>query len=305
MLVVMTAAFAIASPTFLSYGNLQVVLQPIPEAALLAIGVTILMIAGEFDLSVGSTFVLAPMVMVIALAGGWALPLAMLAGLLAALAVGLVNAFVTLRIGLPSFIATLGTLFAVRSLAVVISGGFPPPFPRDMNLDWIVGRVDLLRVSVFWLIGIAVLLTLWLRRTDFGGWIFATGGNLGAARDMGVSVTRVKTVCFALCSVLAGFAGMIQVFRLRSITPSLGSGLELTAIAGAVIGGAALAGGVGSVLGAIIGALLLAFIENIFILLRIDANWFRFAVGAMIVVAVAFNTWVRYLADTYRPRGPA
>jgi ribose/xylose/arabinose/galactoside ABC-type transport system permease subunit len=303
MLVVMTAAFAIASPTFLSYGNLQVVLQPIPEIALLAIGVTILMITGEFDLSVGSTFVLAPMVMVMALAAGWALPLAMAAGLGIAILVGLVNAFVTLRIGLPSFIATLGMLFAARSLAVVISGGFPPPFPRDMNLDWIVGRVDLLRVSVFWLLGIAVVLTLWLRRTDFGGWVFATGGNLGAARDMGVNVTRVKTVCFALCSLLAGFAGMIQVFRLRSITPSLGSGLELTAIAAAVIGGAALSGGVGSVLGAIIGALLLAFIENIFILLRIDANWFRFAVGTMIVLAVAFNTWVRRLADAYRPRG--
>jgi len=302
MLFVMVAAFTLLSPSFLTYGNIQVVLQPIPEMALLAIGVTILMIAGEFDLSVGSTFVLSPMVMVLVLAAGVPLPLAMLAGLVVALAVGLVNAFVTLRIGLPSFIATLGMLFVARSLAMVISGGFPPPFPRDMNLDWIVGRVDLLRVSVFWLIGIAVLLTLWLRRTDFGSWVFATGGNVGAARDMGVNTALVKTVCFSLCAILAGFAGMIQVFRLRSITPSLGNGMELTAIAAAVIGGAALAGGIGSVTGAIIGALLLAFIENIIILTRVDANWFRFAVGTMIVLAVAFNTWVRHLADTYRKR---
>lgn len=302
MLLVMVVAFTLLSPNFLSYANLQVVLQPIPEMALLAIGVTILMIAGEFDLSVGSTFVLSPMVMVISLSHGHPLALAMAAGLLVALAVGLVNAFVTLRIGLPSFISTLGMLFVARSLAVVISGGFPPPFPRDMNLDWIVGRIDLLRVSIFWLIGIAVLLTLWLRRTDFGSWIFATGGNVGAARDMGVNTNMVKTVCFSLCSVLAGFAGMIQVFRLRSITPSLGNGMELTAIAAAVIGGAALAGGIGSVVGAIIGALLIAFIDNIVILTRIDANWFRFAVGTMIVIAVAFNTYVRRMADTYRKR---
>lgn len=302
MLLVMVVAFTLLSPNFLSYANLQVVLQPIPEMALLAIGVTILMIAGEFDLSVGSTFVLSPMVMVISLSHGHPLALAMAAGLLVALAVGLVNAFVTLRIGLPSFISTLGMLFVARSLAVVISGGFPPPFPRNMNLDWIVGRIDLLRVSIFWLIGIAVLLTLWLRRTDFGSWIFATGGNVGAARDMGVNTNMVKTVCFSLCSVLAGFAGMIQVFRLRSITPSLGNGMELTAIAAAVIGGAALAGGIGSVVGAIIGALLIAFIDNIVILTRIDANWFRFAVGTMIVIAVAFNTYVRRMADTYRKR---
>lgn len=302
MLLVMVVAFTLLSTNFLSYANLQVVLQPIPEMALLAIGVTILMIAGEFDLSVGSTFVLSPMVMVISLSYGHPLAMAMAAGLLVALAVGLVNAFVTLRIGLPSFIATLGMLFVARSLAVVISGGFPPAFPRDMNLDWIVGRIDLLRVSVFWLIGIAVVLTLWLRRTDFGSWVFATGGNVGAARDMGVNTNMVKTVCFSLCSVLAGFAGMIQVFRLRSITPSLGNGMELTAIAAAVIGGAALAGGIGSVAGAIIGALLIAFIDNIVILTRIDANWFRFAVGTMIVIAVAFNTYVRRMADTYRKR---
>jgi ribose/xylose/arabinose/galactoside ABC-type transport system permease subunit len=302
MLLVMVTAFTVISPSFLSYNNIQVVLQPIPELALLAIGVTILMIAGEFDLSVGSTFVLSPMVMVLVLAAGFPLAIAMLVGLIAAVMVGLVNAFVTLRIGLPSFIATLGMLFVARSLAVVISGGFPPAFPRDMNLDWIVGRIDLLRVSIFWLIGIAVVLTLWLRRTDFGSWIFATGGNVGAARDMGVNTVLVKTVAFSLCSVLAGFAGMIQVFRLRSITPSLGSGMELTAIAAAVIGGAALAGGIGSVTGAIIGALLIAFIENIMIIARIDANWFRFAVGTMIVVAVAFNTYVRHMADTYRIR---
>lgn len=296
MLIVMVIVFHFLSPAFLTYGNFQVLLQPIPEVALIAIGVTILMIAGEFDLSVGSTFALAPMVMVLAMAAGWGLELGMVLGLLAASCVGLVSAFVTLRIGLPSFIATLGMLFMVRSLAIVISGGFPPPFPREMDLWWIVGRIDLFRVSVIYLIVIAVLLAIWLRRTDFGSWIYATGGNREAARDMGINTGMVKTVCFVLCAVLAGFAGMIQTFRIKAIVPTMGTGFELTAIAAAVIGGAALTGGIGSVAGAIIGVFVLAFIENIIILTRVDANWFRFAVGALIVIAVALNHLTRHIA---------
>ncbi|MBG6210186.1 ribose/xylose/arabinose/galactoside ABC-type transport system permease subunit [Labrenzia sp. EL_126] len=293
MLMFLTLVFSLLSPAFMTYGNFQVVLQPIPEIALVAMGVTILMISGEFDLSVGSVFALAPMVMVLAMAAGIPLPISMLAGLIAAAVVGLVNAAITIRLGLPSFIATLGMLFMARSLTIVISGGFPPPFPRDLDLWWIVGKVDLLRVSIFWLLGVGLLLGIWLRKFDFGSWIFATGGNREAARDMGINTNLVKTTAFVLCSVMAGFAGMIQVFRIKAIVPSMGTGLELTAIAAAVIGGAALTGGIGSVVGAVIGALLIAFIENIIILTRIDANWFRFAVGAMIVIAVTINKITR------------
>jgi len=252
------------------------------------------------DLSVGSVFAFSPMLMVIALDSGLPLGLAMTVGLTGAAMIGLVNAFITLKLGLPSFIATLGMLFMARSLAIVISGGFPPPFPRDIDLWWIVGNVDLLKVSIFWLLGIGILLGWWLRSFDFGSWIYATGGNQEAARDMGINTVRVKAVCFVLCSVLAGFAGMIQTFRIKAIVPTMGTGFELTAIAAAVIGGAALTGGIGSVIGAVIGALLIAFIENIIILTRIDANWFRFAVGAMIVIAVTINKVMRDYAARQR-----
>ena len=293
MLLTMMVVFSLLSPSFLSYNNLQIVLQPIPEIALVAIGVTILMIGGEFDLSVGAVFAFSPMVMVLAMDAGIPLPISMCFGLVAAAIIGFVNATITIRLGIPSFIATLGMLFMARSLTVVISGGFPPTFPRDLDLWWIVGKVDLIRVSIFWLLGIGILLGIWLRRFDFGSWIFATGGSQEAARDMGINTKLVKTTCFMLCSVLAGFAGMIQVFRIKTIVPSMGTGYELTAIAAAVIGGAALTGGIGSVVGAVIGALLLAFIENIMILTRVDANWFRFAVGAMIVIAVTINKFTR------------
>ncbi|NRA86938.1 MAG: ABC transporter permease [Rhizobiales bacterium] len=293
MLIAMMFAFSLMSPFFLTFGNFQIVLQPIPEIALVAIGVTILMISGEFDLSVGSVFALSPMVMVLLMSSGVPLPISMIGGLAVAALVGFVNAAITIRLGIPSFIATLGMLFMARSLTIVISGGFPPPFPRDLDLWWIVGKVDLLRVSIFWLLGIGIILGVWLRKFDFGSWIFATGGNQEAARDMGINVKLVKTTTFMLCSVLAGLAGMIQVFRIKAIVPSMGTGYELTAIAAAVIGGAALSGGIGSVVGAVIGALLIAFIENIIILTRVDANWFRFAVGAMIVIAVTINKMAR------------
>ena len=293
MLLVMIFAFSLLSPAFFTYGNFQIVLQPIPEIALVAIGVTILMISGEFDLSVGSVFALSPMVMVMAMAAGIPLPVSMVIGLIVAASVGWINATITIKLGIPSFIATLGMLFMARSMTIVISGGFPPPFPRDLDLWWIVGKVDLIRVSIFWLLGIGILLGIWLRKFDFGSWVFATGGNREAARDMGINTNLVKTTCFMLCSVLAGLAGMIQVFRIKAIVPTMGTGYELTAIAAAVIGGAALTGGIGSVVGAFIGALLIAFIENIIILTRIDANWFRFAVGAMIVIAVTINKMTR------------
>jgi ribose/xylose/arabinose/galactoside ABC-type transport system permease subunit len=302
MLAVMTLLFTFLSPAFFTYNNFQIVLQPIPEIALVAIGVTILMISGEFDLSVGSVFALSPMIMVLALGAGVPLVFAMVLGLFAAMAVALLNAAITLKLGLPSFIATLGTMFMARSAAIVAAGGFPPAFPRDLDLWWIVGKVDLLRVSVFWLLGIGILLGIVLRKFDFGSWVFATGGNREAARDMGINTNRVKTICFVLCSTLAGFAGMIQTFRIKAMVPTMGSGFELTAIAAAVIGGAALTGGIGSVTGAVIGALLIAFIENIIILTRIDANWFRFAVGAMIVIAVTINKLSRDWAGRAKPK---
>jgi ribose/xylose/arabinose/galactoside ABC-type transport system permease subunit len=304
MFIAMLTLFSLLTDKFFTANNLSIVCQPIPEIALVAIGVTILMISGEFDLSVGSTFVLTPMLMLLALKAGAPMALAITLGLAAAACVGLLNAFVTLRIGMPSFIATLGTMFVVRSLALVASGGFPPAFPHEINADWLVGRLGLARISGFYLLAIAVLAVFWLRRTDFGSWIFATGGNPIAARDLGINTKLVKTVCFAVCALAAGFAGVMQACRIRSVLPNMGDGLELVVISAAVIGGVALSGGTGSVLGAIIGTLLIACIQNILILTRVDANWFKFAVGSLIVLAVSLNALTRSAAERIQLKEP-
>jgi len=189
---------------------------------------------------------------------------------------------------------------------VVITGGFPPLLSSDLPLGvftQFVGPGGMLRASFIWFIIIALIAGAMLAGSNFGNWIRATGGFLDAAAAMGVPVWRVKMTCFVMCSVLAGFGGSIQVFRLGAPLPSIGDGLELQAVAAAVIGGTALRGGVGTVLGAVVGALLIRVIDNGLVLSQVDANWFKCAVGALTIFAVVANSWLRRTARLIKVEG--
>jgi simple sugar transport system permease protein len=298
LLVVMVVLFQIRSDgVFLSTNNLRGILGLLPETALVAIGVTLLMICGEFDLSVGSVFALMPMTMAVLFVGGVPFWPAMLAGLLLCAAIGFVNGWITIRFDIPSFITTLGMMFMARSLTVVVSGGFPPRIRPGEVPSWLfAGFVDaggFVRASVLWFLGIAVLMSLLLSRTNFGNWVRATGGFLPAAQAMGIPTGRVKIICFVICSVLAGFAGMIQALRLNSFLPSMGMGMELQAVAAAVIGGTSLMGGIGSILGGLIGATIIRLMDNGMVMSQIGASWFQFAIGALTIFAVVGNAWLR------------
>ena len=298
LLLLLVILFQIRSGgVFLSTDNLRGILGLLPETALVAVGVTLLMISGEFDLSVGSVFALMPMTMAVLFVGGWAFWPAMLAGLAVCAVVGFLNGWLTIRFDIPSFITTLGMMFMARSMTVVISGGFPPRIRPGEVPSWLfVGYLDdgnLLRASVLWFIGIAVVIGVLLAKTNFGNWVRATGGFLPAAQAMGIPTGRVKIACFMICSMLAGFAGMIQSLRLNSFLPSIGVGIELQAVAAAVIGGTALAGGVGSILGGLIGATLIRVMDNGMVMSQIDSNWFQFAIGGLTIFAVVGNAWLR------------
>ena len=298
LLVVLVIAFQIRSNAiFLSYDNLRGILGFLPEMGLVAIGVTLLMIAGEFDLSVGAVFALGPMILAVLMTMGWGFWPAMLFGLLACGVVGLINGWLTIKFEIPSFITTLGMMFMARSLTVVISGGFPPrldfkAIPSDLFVAY-VGPGQMFRSSFVWFVAIAIIIHILLSRTNFGNWVRATGGFLPAARGMGIPTSSVKITCFIICAVLSGFAGVIQVLRLGSPLPSLGSGYELQAVAAAVIGGTSLSGGIGSVIGGIIGAALIRVIDNGMVMSQINSNWFQFAVGALTIFAVVGNAWMR------------
>jgi simple sugar transport system permease protein len=291
LLIVLMAFFEVRSNgIFLSYQNIRGVLGLLPEVGAVTIGFAMLMICGEFDLSVGSVFAIMPMSIALMLNAGVAFWPAFAVGVLICAIIGFLNAFITLRFDIPSFITTLGMLFMVRSLTIVMSGGFPPllavdKIPMALFTDFIGG--GLFRASFVWFVALVVAASAIMSRTNFGNWISATGGFIEAARSMGIPVTRVKFTCFMMCSILAGLAGTVQVFRLKSPFPNLGETLELQAIAGSVIGGVALTGGVGTVFGAVIGALLIRVI---------DTNWFKFAIGALTVFAVVGNSWLRRTA---------
>jgi simple sugar transport system permease protein len=298
LLLLLILLFQIRSDgVFLSVNNIRGVLGLLPETALVAVGVTLLMISGEFDLSVGSVFALMPMTMAVLVVGGWPFWVAVAAALAVCALVGFLNGWITIRFDIPSFITTLGMLFMARSLTVVISGGFPPRIKPGEVPSWIfVGFVDdggLIRASVLWFIGIAVLVSLLLSRTNFGNWVRATGGFLPAAAAMGIPTGKVKIACFMICSVLAGFAGMIQSLRLNSFLPSIGEGMELQAVSAAVIGGTSLSGGIGSILGGLIGSTLIRVIDNGMVMSQIDGTWFKFAIGALTIFAVVGNAWLR------------
>ncbi|MCA3452053.1 MAG: ABC transporter permease [Rhodobacter sp.] len=298
LLLVLVVLFQIRSEgVFLSVNNVRGFLGLLPETALVAVGVTLLMISGEFDLSVGSVFALMPMTMAVLVVAGWPFWAAVAAGLMLCAVIGFLNGWLTIRFDIPSFITTLGMLFMARSLTVVISGGFPPRIKPGEVPSWIfVGFVDdggLIRASVLWFIAIAILISLLLSRTNFGNWVRATGGFLPAASAMGIPTGKVKIACFMICSVLAGFAGMIQSLRLNSFLPSIGEGMELQAVAAAVIGGTSLVGGVGSIIGGLIGAILIRVIDNGMVMSQIDSNWFKFAIGALTIFAVVGNAWLR------------
>ncbi|HET7714436.1 MAG TPA: ABC transporter permease [Bauldia sp.] len=292
--------FHLLSSQFLTVGNMKVVLGIAPEVGIVAVGVAVLMIAGEFDLSVGATFALAPMLVVVLAPLGVDPVVAIVIGLAACMFVGFVNAVFTLAFDLPSFIITLGTMFVVRSVVVLLAGGLPPPLPEGIPEAVFVGWVGPFRASILWYAGIVIAASYLLGRTNLGNWIYATGGDYQAAKDLGINVNAVKTFCFVLCALLAGFAGFIQSLRVHAALTSLGTGIELEAIAAAVIGGVALRGGIGTPIGAALGALLIRLIDNGLVMARIDANWFRLAVGVLTIGAVVFNEILRRQARRMR-----
>jgi simple sugar transport system permease protein len=290
------AFIAPSSDTFTSRIALAGLLSITAELGIVAMAVTLLMIAGHFDLSVGSVLgfssMLVPYMMLNYNYPSW---LAVGLALAVAVSIGLINGMLVVTTRIPSFIVTLGTLLIWRGVLLGISGGEPVRVERDSFLLQVFSyRIESgpfrgYQVSVLWFLGVMVLLSFILLRTRFGNWIFAAGGNERSARSMGVPVDRVWLVLFMVTAVAALLSGLIQVGRFGVVEATRGQGYELQAIAAAVIGGARLNGGYGSVLGAGLGALMIAMIQQGLVLSGIASYWLQVAVGALIIGAVIVN----------------
>ena len=291
--------FQSTSSAFLSSDNIGNLVDYTATTAIIAAGEVMVLVVGELDLSVGMVYAFAPFVMFFTAAAGAPMWLAVLAALAAAAAVGAVNAAITILLDVPAFVTTLGTLFVVNGLTLTISGGFPVQPQAGALFTALAGGSVWARFA--WAVAIAVVLQFVLMRTRFGLHTIATGGNLIGAAEVGIKVKRIKAANFVLASVLGGFAGIIDAFRIGSIDPLAGgSDIMFAAIAAAVIGGTLLTGGLGTVIGALVGALVLGILKDGFSLAGISAYTFDMILGAAILVTMAVNVRLMRIRDQGR-----
>lgn len=260
---------------------------------LVAIGETLLILVREIDLSVGSVYGLVAIAFV-SLEPALGVPLSFVAALLLAAAVGLLNALLVLKGRLSSMIVTLGGLFFYRGVIYVATAGAVRSFTKATAQQWFVqlfgGNWVLgLENGLWWLLLIVLVFTYILFRTRYGNHLLAVGGNAPSAASRGVKVGSVKTLAFVLCSVLSGLAGIITVCQLPSTNVTIGTDVELEAIAAAVIGGALLTGGRGSIVGAALGTFFLTAVRSELITLGAPSVWYQTFVGFVLVVAAVVN----------------
>ena len=298
------AFFALAAENFLTPFAIANILTFASITGIVVVAVAMLMISGEFDLSVGSTFAVASYVFALTLNAGVAPLSAMLLALLVSVVLGLINGLIVTRTGIPSFITTLGTMLAYRGIARAIGGGVFASYKgeRLALFDILNGPIEAVnrlsqpsgnfRVSILWFIVIAIIMSWVLMRTRYGNWVFATGGNPGAALAQGVAIKRVKLINFALAGLCAGIASVMQFAHRTSVDPLRGEGMELIAVAACVIGGVRLSGGYGAILGACVGVLLLQMLEQGLVLMLIPVQIFQAVTGAILIVAVISNTYL-------------
>jgi ribose transport system permease protein len=285
-------ALSVASDSFLQRQNLSNILDQWAAFGLLACGETMCIIAGVFDLSVGSIVTVSGVVACkVAISSSPALGL--VAGAATGLGLGIANGVVIDRTRINSFIGTLATSIVFGGLAVIITGGLTVTVLKTgfgaLGQDTLLG---IKYTGWLWIV-FAILTAFVLSRTSFGRYVYAVGGNVEAARLSGVRVGVVRTACFAISGLGAGLAGDLLASRTQSAAANLGSGMELTAISAAVVGGTSILGGEGAIWRGVLGTLLLAIIGNGFNLLNIDTTYQQIVQGGLILLAVAADQLAR------------
>lgn len=290
-------AFSLASPLFLTSDNLLNMVRNITFTGIVAVGMSYLLIAGEIDLSVGSTYGFLTMVMGILVAKQGIDPwLAMPAVIVLGGLVGLVNGVIVTRIGIPSFIVTLAMLTAYRSLAIVVSNQLPINVdPTGLFFEVTGGYIDnVFPWLILWLIAIVAGGAFILSRTKFGSDIYATGGDPEAARNNGLNVRRIKTLCFVITSALCGVVAALLIGYLHVAAPITGTGFEFRVIGAVIVGGVALRGGRGSIYGSFMGAIIIGMISSGLVLLGFSQYWGDIVTGGLIVCTGALDLYVRW-----------
>ena len=308
LLVLEIAVFQTLNHNFLSPQNISNTLAFTVELGLIALAMTLLMTSGEFDLSVGSVFGFSAVLMWTLFNGGiTSLGVGFLVTLLVAAFIGFVNGVFVTKLKIPSFLVTLGMLLVVRGTALFVTDGFPQRtwsaegsgLAVALVGDFYIGPFRVY-MSLFWFILAVVALGYILTQSRIGNWIQAAGGNPGAAAARGVNVDRVKIGLFMLSSTMAALAGVISSIRTSAANPNSGTGYELEVIAMVVIGGTALMGGRGTIIGTVLGILILRVMRNGIVMVGVPGLAYNIFIGAIILGMMALHSWLerRHRAGT-------
>jgi erythritol transport system permease protein len=305
-LIAIIVVFSFLSPNYFTVGNVLVMASHVALFAILAIGMLLVILNGGIDLSVGSTLGLAGVIAGFLMQGvtlnafGVVLypPVWVVAVLTCALGafIGAINGVLVARFKVPAFVATLGVMYMVRGVALLITNGLTynslggRPELGNTGFDWLgFNHILGVPIGVIVMVIIAIVGILVLRRTAFGRWLYASGGNERAADLSGVPVRTVKILVYMLSGICAAIAGLILSSQLTSAGPTAGTSYELTAIAAVVIGGAALTGGRGNIRGTLLGAFVIGFLSDGLVIIGISSYWQTVFTGAVIVLAVLLN----------------
>jgi ribose transport system permease protein len=283
------AAMTLASPVFLTWRNIEAILLGLSVEGTIAVGMVILLISNGLDLSVGSILACTGVVTGLVLNAGLPVVLAILAGLLAALGIGLINGVLIAKLKINPFITTLGMMSTIRGLLLVMAKGravlnLPASFTAIGQ-----GRLFGVQYPIYVMILLVVIGDLLMRNSRFLRQNYYIGANERAARISGIRVDLVKVFDYCLTATLAGISGLLITARFGSASVTVGSGMELRVITATIIGGASLSGGTGSVLGAFLGALFMGVLANSLNLLGVDVYWQNLVTGLILILAVVFD----------------
>jgi simple sugar transport system permease protein len=308
LLVLELLVFFSINPEFLSAQNISNTLTFTVELGLIALAMTLLMTSGEFDLSVGSVFGFAAVIMWTLSNGGF-MPmwLAFIIAMLLSLFIGWINGLFVTKLAIPSFLVTLGMLLVVRGTALFITNGFPQGTWNSEGVDfakWLAGDFHIggfrIYMSFLWFAIAAIACHYFLTQTRTGNWVQAAGGNANAARARGVNVSRVKIALFMLSSAFSALAGIISSIRTSTANPNSGTGYELEVIAMVVIGGTLLTGGRGTIIGTVLGVFILRCMRNGIVLVGVPGLAYNIFIGAIILGMMVLHNWIerRHQAGT-------
>jgi len=296
MLILIFIGLSFYSEFFLTSRNLSNVARQISVVGIVSLGEALVIIAGGIDLSVGSIIGLSAVLTALAATDPGSPLLGLLTALVTGTVVGAINGLLVTKARINPFITTLGTLSVARGAALLATNGSPVRF--DNWAAWLgYGKIGAVPVQFLLLVVLAILVSFYAGRTRWGRNIYAVGDNARAARLAGVNVRSTRITVFIICGGLAGLGGMLLGGMLTNANPSLGLGYELDVIAAVILGGVALTGGRGSIVGVVIGAALMGLLRNAFVLLNVSGYWQTITIGLVVILAVGADSFTRRADD--------